>query len=140
ATTPVAGRAHGTAGANPEGATCGAQEWQGELELPGSKTNERRRHDQERNRPDGLFQQFHHQCRPPEFHLGWSRQQRRAVADGNYAISISGKDASGQVAAVSTEVEGVVDSVDLSQTPPVLSIGGQSFTLDKIKRVVRANS
>ena len=62
------------------------------------------------------------------------------MADGNYAISISGKDASGQVAAVSTEVEGVVDSVDLSQTPPVLSIGGQSFTLDKIKRVVRANS
>ena len=60
--------------------------------------------------------------------------------DGNYTISISGKDASGQAVAVSTEVEGVVDSVDLTQTPPVLSIGGQSFTLDKIKRVVRANS
>ena len=60
--------------------------------------------------------------------------------DGNYTISVSGKDASGQAVAVSTEVEGVVDSVDLTQTPPVLSIGGQSFTLDKIKRVVRANS
>src|SRR5262249_1321369 len=60
--------------------------------------------------------------------------------DGNYTISISGKDASGQAVAVSTEVEGVVDSVDLTQTPPVLSIGGQSFSLDKIKRVVRANS
>jgi flagellar basal-body rod modification protein FlgD len=34
-------------------------------------------------------------------------------------------------------VEGLVDSVDLSQTPPLLSIGGQTFTLDKIKRVVR---
>jgi hypothetical protein len=30
----------------------------------------------------------------------------------------------------------VVDSVDLTQTP-VLSIGGQTFTLDKIKRVVK---
>ena len=31
----------------------------------------------------------------------------------------------------------MVDSVDLTKTPPVLSIGGQNFTLDKIKRVVR---
>ncbi len=31
----------------------------------------------------------------------------------------------------------MVDSVDLTKTPPVLSIGGQTFTLDKIKRVVR---
>src|SRR5205085_2812110 len=52
-------------------------------------------------------------------------------------ISITGKDASGQVVAIPSEVEGVVDSVDLTQTPPVLSIGTQTFTLDKIKRVVR---
>ena len=57
--------------------------------------------------------------------------------DGNYTIAISGKDASGQVVAIPSEVQGVVDSVDLMKTPPVLSIGGQSFTLDKIKRVVR---
>jgi flagellar basal-body rod modification protein FlgD len=57
--------------------------------------------------------------------------------DGNYTLTITGKDASGQTVAVPSEVEGVVDSVDLTKTPPVLSIGGQSFTLDKIKRVVR---
>jgi flagellar basal-body rod modification protein FlgD len=57
--------------------------------------------------------------------------------DGNYTISITGKDASGQAVAVPSEVDGTVDSVDLTQTPPVLSIGGQNFTLDKIKRVVR---
>jgi hypothetical protein len=28
--------------------------------------------------------------------------------------------------------------VDVSKNPAVLSIGGQTFTLDKIKRVVRA--
>jgi flagellar basal-body rod modification protein FlgD len=57
--------------------------------------------------------------------------------DGNYTISITAKDASGQAVAISSEVQGVVDSVDLTQNPPVLMIGGQSFTLDKIKRVVR---
>jgi flagellar basal-body rod modification protein FlgD len=57
--------------------------------------------------------------------------------DGNYTMSVSAKDASGQAVAIPSEVEGVVDSVDLTKTPPVLSIGGQTFTLDKIKRVVR---
>lgn len=60
--------------------------------------------------------------------------------DGNYTISIAGKDASGQTVAVPTEVEGLVDSVDLTKTPPVLSVGGQNYTLDKIKRVVRSGT
>jgi flagellar basal-body rod modification protein FlgD len=60
--------------------------------------------------------------------------------DGNYTISIVAKDASGQSVAVSTDVDGVVDGVDLSKTPPVLSVGGQSFTLDKVKQVRRAAS
>ncbi len=57
--------------------------------------------------------------------------------DGAYTISITAVDASKQAVAVSTEVEGVVDSVDLTKTPPVLSIGGQEFTVDQIKRVTR---
>jgi flagellar basal-body rod modification protein FlgD len=57
--------------------------------------------------------------------------------DGNYTISIVGKDASGQPVSIATEVEGVVDSVDVTKSPPILSIGGQDFTLDKIKRVTR---
>jgi flagellar basal-body rod modification protein FlgD len=60
--------------------------------------------------------------------------------DGNYTISVTGKDASGQAVAIPSEVQGVVDSVDLTKTPPVMSIGGQSFTLDKIKRVVRSQT
>src|SRR5712691_3664526 len=60
--------------------------------------------------------------------------------DGNYTISVTAKDASGQSVAIPTEVQGLVDSVDLTQTPPTLSIGGQTFTIDKIKRVVRAGS
>src|SRR5262252_5395732 len=60
--------------------------------------------------------------------------------DGKYTISVTGKDASGQTVSVPTEVEGLVDSVDLTQTPPVLSMRGQDYTLDKIKRVVRPGS
>src|SRR6266705_3295514 len=43
--------------------------------------------------------------------------------DGKYTIAVTGKDASGQTVSVPTEVEGIVDSVDLNQTPPVLSMG-----------------
>ena len=57
--------------------------------------------------------------------------------DGKYTISITAKDASGQSTAVSTEIIGTVDSADLTQSPPTLSIGGVSYTLDQIKRVVR---
>ena len=59
------------------------------------------------------------------------------MPEGDYTISITAKDASGAIVAIATEVEGVVDGVDLTQTPPVLKIGSRSFTLDKIKQVRR---
>jgi len=59
---------------------------------------------------------------------------------GTYTLTATGKDATGNTVAISTEVQGVVDSVDLSSSPPLLSIGGQSYTTDKIKRVVRPST
>jgi flagellar basal-body rod modification protein FlgD len=56
---------------------------------------------------------------------------------GAYTLTATGKDASGNSVAISTEIQGIVDSVDLTASPPLLSIGGQSYTTDKIKRVVR---
>jgi flagellar basal-body rod modification protein FlgD len=56
--------------------------------------------------------------------------------DGVYTLTATAKDASGQTTAISTEIQGTVDSADLSQDPPVLSIGGQQFTIDKVKKVV----
>ena len=55
---------------------------------------------------------------------------------GNYTMTVTAKDVSGQAITVPTEVEGVVNSADLTKTPPVLAIAGQDFTLDKVKRVV----
>jgi flagellar basal-body rod modification protein FlgD len=59
---------------------------------------------------------------------------------GTYTLTATGKDTSGNSVAISTEVQGVVDSVDLTSSPPLLSIGGQSYTTDKIKRVVRPST
>ena len=56
---------------------------------------------------------------------------------GTYTLTATGKDASGNSVAISTEIQGIVNSVDLTASPPLLSIGGQSYTTDKIKRVVR---
>jgi len=60
--------------------------------------------------------------------------------DGNYKLSVVATDAAGKTATVSTQIQGTIDSVDLTQTPPKLSIGGQTFTLDQIKKVVRSTS
>jgi flagellar basal-body rod modification protein FlgD len=56
---------------------------------------------------------------------------------GTYKLTATGKDSNGADVAISTEVQGVVDSVDLTASPPLLSIAGQNYTTDKIKRVVR---
>jgi flagellar basal-body rod modification protein FlgD len=59
---------------------------------------------------------------------------------GTYTMTATGKDSSGNSVAISTEVQGIVDSVDLTASPPLLSIGGQNYTTDKIKRVVRSSA
>jgi flagellar basal-body rod modification protein FlgD len=59
---------------------------------------------------------------------------------GAYKMTVVGTDSTGANVAISTEVQGVVDSVDLTASPPLLSIGGQNYTTDQIKRIVRAGS
>jgi flagellar basal-body rod modification protein FlgD len=62
------------------------------------------------------------------------------LPDGAYKMSITAKDASGQSVAIATEVSGTVDSVDLTKSPPVLTVGGQNFTVDQVKRITRAGA
>jgi flagellar basal-body rod modification protein FlgD len=61
-------------------------------------------------------------------------------SDGPYTISVTGKDASGQTVAISTQVEGIVDSVDLTKQPPQLSMSGINFTVDKIKKIMQPST
>ncbi len=39
-----------------------------------------------------------------------------------------------------TQVQATVDSVDLSQNPPLLSINGQTYPLNKVTKIARAGS
>ena len=56
---------------------------------------------------------------------------------GDYKLTATGTDSSGKNVAIASEVQGVVDSVDLTATPALLSIGGQNYTTDQIRRVIR---
>ncbi len=59
--------------------------------------------------------------------------------DGEYKIQVVAKDAAGQSTVVETDSQGIVDSVDLTANPPLLSIGTQTFTVDQVKRIVAGN-
>ncbi len=56
--------------------------------------------------------------------------------EGSYTIEVVAKDASNAAVPVITQIAGVVDSADLTKTPPLLSIGGQTFTVDKINKII----
>jgi flagellar basal-body rod modification protein FlgD len=56
--------------------------------------------------------------------------------DGNYTMTATAKDASNNTVAITTAIQGVVSSVDLTQSPPLLSIGGQTYTVNQIKSIV----
>jgi flagellar basal-body rod modification protein FlgD len=60
--------------------------------------------------------------------------------DGDYTITIDGKDLSGAAITAKTEIIGVVDGVDLTGTTPLLKIGAISVAIDKVKRVVKGQS
>ena len=54
---------------------------------------------------------------------------------GQYKMIATAADSSGNSVAVTTQVLGVVSSVDLTQTPPLLSINGQTYTVNQIKGI-----
>jgi flagellar basal-body rod modification protein FlgD len=55
--------------------------------------------------------------------------------DGQYKLTATATDTAGNSVAVSTQIQGVVNSVDLTQSPPLLSINGQTYTVNQIKRI-----
>jgi len=55
--------------------------------------------------------------------------------DGKYTLTATAADSSGNAVGVSTQIQGVVNSVDLTQSPPLLSINGQTYTVSQIKSI-----
>ena len=63
-----------------------------------------------------------------------------ASPDGAYTLSVSAVGANGQTVPVTTQVQGVVTGVDVSKTPPNLTIGGQSYPLNQITQILSAGT
>src|SRR5260370_11635416 len=57
--------------------------------------------------------------------------------DGQYKPTATAADSAGNSVAVSTQIKGVVDSVDLTQSPPLLSINNQTYTVNQIKSILQ---
>jgi len=57
--------------------------------------------------------------------------------DGTYKLTATAVDANNQNVPVAAEIQGTVDSVDMTQNPLVRAVAGQPYTLTKIKRIVR---
>jgi len=60
--------------------------------------------------------------------------------NGAYTMSITATGSNGKSVAVSTQVQGVVSSVDLAQNPPLLTVNGQQFTINQIQSVALQQS
>ena len=69
----------------------------------------------------------------------WNGQGNNGVAwpDGNYTLSINATGANGQPVTISTEVQGTISGIDLSQNPPQVVIGGQDYPLNSIQSISR---
>jgi flagellar basal-body rod modification protein FlgD len=55
--------------------------------------------------------------------------------DGQYTLTATAADASGNSVGITTQIQGVVSSVDLTQSPPLLTIAGQTYTVNQIQRI-----
>jgi flagellar basal-body rod modification protein FlgD len=60
--------------------------------------------------------------------------------DGNYTLTATAKDSNGNTVAVTTSVGGVVSSVNLTQSPPLLTIGGQTYTMSQIQSIIATST
>jgi flagellar basal-body rod modification protein FlgD len=56
--------------------------------------------------------------------------------DGSYTLTAVAKDASNNPVAVTTQIEGEVTSIDLTKSPPLLTINGQTYTVSQIQSIV----
>src|SRR5580704_15193575 len=67
----------------------------------------------------------------------WNGQGNNGVTwpDGNYTLSINATGANGQAVTVSTQVQGIISSVNVSQNPPLVTVGGQSYPISSIQSI-----
>lgn len=74
---------------------------------------------------------------PGSQNFTWNGRDQNKVAypAGEYRLSIAAKDGAGRTMAVSTEIQGVVDSVRFDGDTPILIMGGQSVSYDRVRQI-----
>jgi flagellar basal-body rod modification protein FlgD len=65
----------------------------------------------------------------------WNGQGNNGVTwpDGSYTIAVTGTGASGQAITVTSQVQGTVTAVNMTQTPPTITVGGQNYPISSIQ-------
>jgi flagellar basal-body rod modification protein FlgD len=72
----------------------------------------------------------------------WNGQGNNGVTwpDGSYTIAVTGTGAGGQAITVTSQVQGTVSAVNMSQTPPTITVSGQSYPISSIQSVGSSSS
>jgi flagellar basal-body rod modification protein FlgD len=67
----------------------------------------------------------------------WNGQGNNGVTwpDGNYTLAINATGANGQAVNISTQVQGTVSAINVSQNPPTVTVGGQSYPISAIQSI-----
>jgi flagellar basal-body rod modification protein FlgD len=72
----------------------------------------------------------------------WNGQGNNAVTwpDGQYTIAVTASGASGSAVTVTTQTQGTVSAVNVSQNPPTITVGGQSYPISSIVSINNGGS
>ena len=72
----------------------------------------------------------------------WNGQGNNGVTwpDGNYTLSINAVGATGQPVTVTTQVQGTISSVNVSQNPLTVTVGGQTYPITAIQSINSSSS
>jgi flagellar basal-body rod modification protein FlgD len=72
----------------------------------------------------------------------WNGQGNNGITwpAGQYSLAVNATGANGQAVTVSTQVQGTVTGINLSQNPPQLTIGGQSYPISAIQSINNSSS
>ena len=67
----------------------------------------------------------------------WNGQGANGITwpAGQYTLAINATGANNQPVTVSTQMQGTVSGVDLSQNPPQIMVGGQSYPISAIQSI-----
>ncbi len=68
---------------------------------------------------------------------GWNGQGNNGVTwpAGQYTLAVSATGANGQPVTVTTQIQGTVSGVNLSQNPPQITVGGQSYPITAVQSI-----